>query len=67
MFISVGMYVINFSLFVYGAIRASRVIHRQLVQAVLGTTLRYPLASRSIALMDTIQMVRHDSDFQSDH
>ena len=34
-------YTIGYIIFVYGALRASRTIHRDLVTSVLGTTLRW--------------------------
>lgn len=37
----VAVYAIAYVVFVYGCLRASRVLHRDLVQSVLGTTLRW--------------------------
>ena len=37
----VTCYITGYIVFVYGALRASRTIHRDLVMSVLGTTLRY--------------------------
>ncbi|KAI0697137.1 multidrug resistance-associated ABC transporter [Cytidiella melzeri] len=34
-------YVVGFVVFVYGCLRASRTLHRELIQSVLGTTLRW--------------------------
>jgi hypothetical protein len=36
-------YIILTVIWVYGAVRASRAIHKELVASVLGTTLRYAL------------------------
>lgn len=41
-------YIIGYIFFVYGALRASRKIHRDLVMTVLGTTLRYVVADGDI-------------------
>ncbi|TFK92734.1 P-loop containing nucleoside triphosphate hydrolase protein [Polyporus arcularius HHB13444] len=40
-FVMLAVYAVSWSLYVYGNIRASRIIHRQLVVYVLGTTLRW--------------------------
>jgi len=34
-------YTIGYGVYVFGAVRASRSIHRNLIESVLGTTLRY--------------------------
>jgi hypothetical protein len=39
----VGCYIILTVIWMYGAIRASRAIHKELVASVLGTTLRHVL------------------------
>ncbi|KAG5648264.1 hypothetical protein DXG03_006223 [Asterophora parasitica] len=39
--VSVALYCISFVVFIYGAIRASRSIHKQLLESILGTTLRW--------------------------
>lgn len=36
----VSMYALGYGNYIYGSLRASRKIHRELVQSVLGTTLR---------------------------
>ncbi|GLB36501.1 putative atp-binding cassette [Lyophyllum shimeji] len=38
---AVVLYCLSFVIYIYGAIRASRIIHKQLVESVLGTTLRW--------------------------
>ncbi|KAI0344119.1 multidrug resistance-associated ABC transporter [Trametopsis cervina] len=39
--VDVGFFVAGFVIFVYGCLRASKVLHRDLVKSVLGTTLRW--------------------------
>jgi hypothetical protein len=39
----VGCYIILTVIWMYGAIRASRAIHKELVASILGTTLRHVL------------------------
>ena len=45
---SVGFYVVALAVFVFGTLRASRVMHLQLVTSVLSTTLRYYLLKNLI-------------------
>ncbi len=64
--ITLAVYAMSWSLYVYGNIRASRFIHKQLVVSVLGTTLRYVGAILSLSMwMLTIrrsQVARHHPD-----
>jgi hypothetical protein len=38
-----AIYCSSFVVYIYGAIRASRSVHKQLIQSIFGTTLRYAL------------------------
>lgn len=38
---AVIVYCISYTVYIYGALRASRSLHKQLLESVLGTTLRY--------------------------
>ncbi len=46
--ITLAVYAMSWSLYVYGNIRASRFIHKQLIDSVLGTTLRYVCTSVAV-------------------
>jgi hypothetical protein len=39
--LAMSLYLAAFVVFIYGVLRASRQLHRKLVESVLGTTLRY--------------------------
>ncbi|KXN81115.1 ATP-binding cassette transporter abc4 [Leucoagaricus sp. SymC.cos] len=41
LFAAVAFYMFSFTVYIFGVIRASRQLHQQLVQSVLGTTLRW--------------------------
>lgn len=53
MLFGVVLYAVAFAVFVYGNVRASRSIHQQLIESVLGTTLRY-LSSYSTSVLEPI-------------
>ena len=39
-FATISIYAVCWSVYVYGTIRASRILHKKLVMSILGTTLR---------------------------
>ena len=39
-FATISIYAVCWSVYVYGTIRASRILHKELVMSILGTTLR---------------------------
>lgn len=49
-FVTLAVYALCWSLYVYGNIRASRIIHANLIASVLGTTLRYVDESAPVSI-----------------